>query len=165
MTNEETTAYHTERKKYEATSAILQNALSMLDKLILMLPPDIVFGSNHDFVAALLHFLREPVVQVQSLKCLETLVSRGKMTMDEWLRIVEELPRGVEEARQTYEKQQLEFEQTKRRASGDTSTVDVFVEQYEYYRSLSQVFALVVSAQMSLINQSKHIQSGGGKKV
>lgn len=164
MTSDETNAYHNERKTFEATSTILQNALIMLEKFILMLPPDIVFRSDLDFVAALLYFLREPVVQIHSLKCLETLASKGKMSMSEWLRIVTELPQAVDDSQRTFQEHQVEFEQTKRRACNDTSTFDGSVEQYEYYRMLSQVLATVVSAQMTHITTSKHILSGQGQK-
>lgn len=121
------------------------------------MPLDWTFGSNPDFVGALLHLLREPSVQVEAVACLEMLALR-KLDAQQWIRLIRQLPTAVNEANGGLNEEREE-RKLNQQVGGEVDTTDPLALQLPYHRALSRMLAYTVSANVSHITTDKNMVS------
>ena len=97
MTPEERAVYQAERNNQSHACTLIQDCLATLAQFCHSMPLDWTYGSNPDFVGALLHLMREPSVQVDAVTCLENLALR-KLDAHQWMRLIRQLPVAVADA-------------------------------------------------------------------
>lgn len=158
MTPEEASMYQSETERKKHASALIQDCLVTLSRFCHSMPLDWMFRTQQDFVAALLHLLREPAVQVEAVDCLEKLAYR-KLDAQQWLRFVRQIPVAVQEAndRMQEERGELQLEQQVGGA-GDTPS-DPLALQVPYHRGLSRMLATTISNNISHLTTDKKIVS------
>ena len=159
MTPEESSMYQAERNNQSHACTLIQDCLATLAQFCHSMPLDWTFGSNPDFVGALLHLLREPSVQVDAVTCIENLALR-KLDAHQWMRLIRQLPVAVEEANvglnQDRDERLLE-----KQVGGDVDDTDPLALQFPYHRALSRMLAFTVSTNVSHITTDKNLVRSG----
>jgi Exportin-5 family/Exportin 1-like protein len=179
MTPVETSAYEATRQKREEIGQLLSDTLVTLEKFCSTLPVSWMLGGgsttdeaggpvhNCDFVAAFLHFLREPYhqIQIRSIECIEQLAIRGKLDLHQWLRLTKELPIAFQDANQSMAISH-EYRKVEVRAQSDSVVEDISEDalavQVDFHRALSRLLSCVTSSHVAHISSNKHILTGKG---
>lgn len=163
MTPEEATMYTTELARKENAGRLISECLATLERFCYSMPLDWMMGKQHDFVAALLHLLREPSagIQIRSAACLEQLAQR-KLDVYTWRRLVSQLPQSVGEANGVAQAE-LEESHVEAAANGKADdTPDALAAQLEFHRALSRMLSVIIAENLSHITTDKKIMSGRG---
>lgn len=139
---------------------------------------------QHDFSAAFLHLLREPLagIQIVAVDCLDQLSLRGKLTFSQWMTLIRELPPSITQTNQQFAVEQehaaaiaalsssasspstsniplhLQVQQSDAAA---TATSDPLTAQIGFHRVLSRMLANVVSSHLSHVTFGKRILDKG----
>ena len=166
MTPEQATAYQTESEKLTQMGQLVADALITLEKFCCSMPLDWLISPQQDISAAFLHLMREPLANIQLLAvdCLEQLVLRGKLTYDQWMRFIRDLPGAIAEANQQFawEQEQAAVEAAVSQPPQASRLADPLTAQVEFHKSLSRMLATVVSSHLSYVTYDKKILSKGG---
>ena len=123
------------------------------------MPLDWTFGSNPDFVGALLHLIREPSVQVDAVTCLENLAMR-KLDANQWMRLIRQLPVAIADAHAGLNAARDERLLDKQ-VGGEVDDTDPLALEFPYHRALSRMLAFTVSTNVSHITTDKNLVSAG----
>jgi hypothetical protein len=155
MSPEEAAMYQTETSRKTQASMLINDCLITLSRFSHSMPLDWMYGTTPDFVAALLHLLREPALQVECLACLEELALR-KLDSQQWMRLIQQLPVAVADANQRYteEREELRLE---KQLGGNVDSTDPLALQLPYHRALSRTLAYTISTNISHITTEKKI--------
>ena len=161
MTPDERVHYQQEIDRRDAAGGGVVDVLGTLEKICQSLPLDWVFNNTaveNDFIAALLHLLKEDVrnIQVLSVACLKQLSMR-KLDKHQWYRLISSLPSALFEASNA-------AAQRARERGLEPNSIDMLVDQLEFHRSLSKMGSTLISAHLAHITADKDILSGRGAK-
>merc|ERR1740117_338769 len=103
-------------------------------------------SSQHDFVSALFHLMRESTekINVLAVGCLEQLALRGKLSYATWLQWISDLPQAVQQANQqmAQETEYLQIQEaanTGNQSSGISNLPAPLTRQLDFHRSLSRM--------------------------
>ena len=155
MTSEESSMYQAEQNNQSLAGTLIQDCLSTLAQFCHSMPLDWIFGSRLDFVGAMLHLLREPLVHLEAITCLENLALR-KLDAQQWTRLVSSLPSAVASANgglsEVREEMMLE-----QQVGGDVDQKDPLAIQLPYHRALSRMLAHTVSTNISHVSTDKNL--------
>lgn len=156
MTPEQAQQYQAEDSVVKSVSMIIVDTLITLEKFCRSMPLDWIVSPQHDFSAACFHLMREPTenIHVLALECLEQLCSRGKLTYEQWMQWINELPVSIQQANQ-----QLGFEQEYDQVETAAATgimspqqTDPLTIQLDFHKTLSRVAATVITSHLSHIS-------------
>jgi len=160
MSSDEHVQYEQQIDIRDTAGGIVADILGTLEKFCQSMPLDWMFNVEHgiDFVAALLHLLKEDVanIQVLSVACFQQLSMR-KLDQNQWFRLVSSLPPALFEATNAAAQRASE-------RGIDPNSIDVLVEQLEFHRSISKMGSTLVSSHLAHITTDKDISSGSGAK-
>lgn len=124
-----------------------------------------------DFVAALLHLLREREANIQVLaaECLEQLCLRAKLDFHQWMRFISELPTAISDANQILqvecnEHYAVEIAVQTGNPITPPNPTTVLTLQLEFHRAMSRLLALMLSSYISHLNNEKQIIKGSGPR-
>jgi len=160
LTPDEQAHYKEKIDRRDAAGGIVADVLGTLEKFCQSMPLDWMFKVENgiDFVAALLHLLREDVanIQVLSVSCLQQLSMR-KLDQNQWFRLVASIPPALFEASNAAAQRANE-------RGFLPNSIEMLVEQLEFHRSLSKMGSTLVSAHLAHITSDKDISSGRGAK-
>ncbi len=165
MTMEEKPLWEQQTVRRDNAGRIVADCLRTIEKFCNSMPTDWILGSadtNHDFVAALLHLLREETADLQTIavKCLQKIILR-KIDFDQWFRLVSLLPGAISEANEASNQQ----EQINATSQGRPfESVASLVSHYPFHRALCKTLACTLSAHVSHITNDKDIISNRGTK-
>lgn len=186
MSQDEASAYQTQLNLQTQTGRLLADTLETMKYFCRSMPLDWMLGATSgtngntngvnsntnqlDFVAALLHLLREPTanIQVLAVDCLEQLAIRGKLEFKQWLRFISDLPPAISEANQIFQvefNEHLAVERAVRNGTGQVSQPnpnEALTMQLEFHRGLSRLLASMLSSYISHISNDKQILGGSG---
>jgi Exportin-5 family len=185
MTQEELLAYQLQLDLQNQTGRLLADTLVTMKYFCRSMPLDWMLGSDGantakgattngntqqlDFIAAFLHLLRERTenVQILAIECLEQLTLRGKLSFNQWFRLISELPGAINEANRQFQAdlEQIQVEAALNSGSGQVTPLnvsDTLTLQFDFHRSLSRLLASLLSSYISHINNDKQILSGSG---
>lgn len=165
---DEKAQYDAQMQLREVTSQLISDTLVTLARFCTSMPIQWMIqdhntststsSSSPDFVAAMMHLLRERDgdIQIRAAECLEELVARGKLEYEQWMRLLVELPAAVGEANQLASFSH-EIEEGMLRARGYTEpSEDLLAAQLRFHRILSKMLSTVVSSQVGqIINHNK----------
>lgn len=160
---EERAKHQTEKTRRDDQVAVILDTLVALEHLSLTLPTPLFFGKDgtSDFLAAFLHFFREPDLQVQAVACVERLAGRGKLTLTQWKRLLVELPGAFEDANQVYANQEREHKSAETRANGTLNdTTDPLVDQFEYHLGLSRMLSVIINNYVAHLTVKANLLEG-----
>ena len=187
MTPDESAAYQTHVNLQTQTGRLLADALQTMKYFCRSMPLDWMLGSSGssgnpnsnsnngghqlDFIAALLHLLRERTenVQVLAIECLEQITLRGKLDFNQWYRLISELPAAIGEANHQFQVEfgeQMPVEEAVQSGSGQVSPPnpnEALTLQLEFHRALSRLLSALLSSYIAHINNDKQILSGSGE--
>jgi len=167
MTPDEAAMYRNQVWRRNEYATLLSDTLGTLEKFCATMPVGWMTGEKVDFIAAMMHLLRErqSSVQIRAVECFEQLCSRGKLTFQQWMRLVRELPHAVQEANQVFvaEKEQRRAEEVAT-SSGffQPKEEQPLALQLDFHRALSKMLAGVLSSHVAHINSDKRITSRDG---
>ena len=160
MSEEERIMYTAQIKRRDCAGRLITDCLATLEKFCQSMPIDWIMGkeskeSEIDFVAALLHFLREDVadIQVFAIKCLEQLSTR-KLDFSQWMRLISHLPQAISEAND------MAAQQQSLKAASEGKAMDqnaLLIDQLPFHRGLSKMLAHLISAHLAHITTEKDI--------
>ena len=197
MTVEERTHYQSQVQRRRVVGQVIADALVTLAHFCTSMPTAWILGSggqdsgtttttNHttpaspDFVAALLHLLREPEcdIQVRAAECLQELALRGKLDYTQWMRLLVQVPSAIQEAQGVaashYEQQatqRLVTEPQQQRGglsrpattnNNNTSDDESLASQLGFYRALSKMLSSILSSHIMHITHKKATLEGKG---
>ncbi len=165
MTPEEKPMWDEQVQRRDGAGKIVADCLKAIEKFCTSMPTDWILGSaetNHDFVAALLHLLREDTAKLQTLsvRCLQNVVLR-KMEAPQWFRLISMLPNAISEANEASN------QQDKINAASQGKPYNSFeslVSKYPFHRALSQMMALAISSHIAHITNDKEIMLNRGDR-
>lgn len=162
MTPDEATAYRQKVRLRDETAQLLADTLVTLERFCVSMPVTWMQSNQHDFIAAMLHLLRERQgqVQIRAVECLEMLCSRGKLESDQWMRLINELPAAVQVANQVFAAE-TEQRASERAATGSDVVEDALALQIDFHRALSRMLANVIASHLSHISTNKHLAKRG----
>ena len=200
MTPEQALAYQNESQRLEQSGQLVADTLTTLEKFCRSMPLDWIVPSNadspstnqatvpqppqHDFSAAFLHLLREPLadIQIAAVDCLDQLTLRGRLTFSQWMTLIRELPSAIAQTNQQFAVEQ-EYATAKAALSSSgssasspniplhlqvqqsdatsTATSDPLTAQIGFHRALSRMLANVVSSHLSHVTYGKRILEKG----
>lgn len=192
MTPDESTMYQTQANLQNETGRLLADALQTMKYFCRSMPLDWMLGSSPssssgnpngpnanvnngghqlDFIAALLHLLRERTenVQVLAVECLEQLVLRGKLEFGQWYRLISDLPAAIGEANQQFQvefNEHMPVEQAAQSGSGQATPPnpnEALTLQIDFHRALSRLLSVLLSSYIAHITNDKQILSGSGE--
>lgn len=160
MTQDERDQYQQQIDRRDAAAGLVADVLETLDKFCQSMPLDWMFQVENgiDFVAALLHLLKEDIanIQVLSVGCLRQLSMR-KLDEKQWYRLISSFPPALFEASNAAAQRANE-------RGIDPNSVDMLVEQLEFYKKVSEMASTCVIAHLANITTDKEISSGSGAK-
>ena len=160
MTYDERGQYQQQIDRRDAAGGMVVDVLGTLEKFCQSMPLDwmIKVENGIDFVAAMLHLLQEDVehIQVLSIACLHQLAMR-KLDQHQWFRLVSSLPPALVEASNAAAQRLNE-------RGVSSNSVDVLVDQLEFYRSLSKMGSSLITSHLAHITADKDIAAGSGAK-
>jgi len=160
MTTDERGQYQFQLDRRVAAAGLVADVLRTLEKFCQSMPLDWMLKVENgiDFVAALLHLLQEDVGQIQviSVACLHQLSMR-KLDQHQWFRFLSSLPPALFDASNAAAQRANE-------RGVDPNSVDMIVEQLEFYRCLSKMASSLITAHLAYITTDKDIASGSGTK-
>lgn len=182
MTPEESLAYQTQLNLQTQTARLLADALVTMKYFCRSMPLDWMLGTSStsgppvngghelDFIAALLHLLRERCenVQIVAVECLEQLVLRGKLEFKQWLRLISELPAAIGEANQLFQSEfneHLPVEQAVQSGAAQVTPLnptESLTLQLDFHRALARLSSSLLSSYIAHINSNKQILNGSG---
>jgi exportin-5 len=180
MTQEEASAYRVQVETMQETAQGLVDTLITLEQFSSSMPTNWMIpddsttsadGNNHanlDFVAALMHLMRESSqkLQIRAVEAMEQLIVRGKLSELQWLRLIRELPVAVQEANNEFHGPAAQQRQAERMVSGPSEasvSEDPLALQVDFHRALSKMLSAVITSHLSNITNNKHVvekQSG-----
>ena len=160
MAPDERAEYQQQTDRRDAAGGIVADVLGTLENFCQSMPLDWMFNIENgvDFIAALLHLLKEDVadIQVLSIACLHMLSMR-KLDQNQWFRLISSLPPALFEASNAAAQ--------RANARGiEPNSIDMLVEQLKFHRSLSKMGSTLVTAHLAHITTDKDISSGSGAK-
>jgi hypothetical protein len=164
MTHEQSTAYQVETDKLNETGMLVADTLATLEKFCRSMPLDWIIAPQQDFSAAFLHLMREPLANIQLLavECLEQLNLRGKLTYDQWMKLISELPAAISGANQQFTLEQEYAAAEAAVSRQENRLADHLTAQMDFHRGLSRLLATVVSSHISHVTFDKKILKKGG---
>lgn len=187
MTPDESAAYQTQSNLQFQTGRLLADALETMKYFCRSMPLDWMLGntgaacnpknaiSNNgghqlDFIAALLHLLRERTenVQILAVECLEQITLRGKLEFNQWFRLISELPAAIAEANQQFQaefNEHMPVKQALQSGSGQVTPPnpnEALTLQLDFHRALSRLLSALLSSYIAHITNDKQILSGSG---
>ena len=164
MTPEQSSTYWTEEAKIKGTSLVIADTLLCVQIFCRSMPIEWIMSSQHDFVSALFHLMRESTekINVLAVGCLEQLALRGKLSYATWLQWISDLPQAVQQANQqmTQETEYLQVQEAANTGNQSLDNTDLpppLTRQLDFHRSLSRMLATVVSSHIGLITQDKNL--------
>lgn len=157
MTPDELSMYQAETNCKTQAESLMNDCLTTLSRFSNSMPLDWMYGTTPDFVAALLHILREPALQVEALTCLEQLTLR-KLDAQQWMRLIQQIPVAVADANQRYTEEQEELKLEKQ-LGGNADPTDPLALQLPYHRGLSRMLSYTISTNVSLVTTDKKMVS------
>ena len=126
MTPEQASQYQLEDSRVKSVAIVIVDTLTTVEKFCRSMPLDWIVSPQHDFSAACFHLMREPTenIHILALECLEQLCSRGKLTYEEWIHWIQELPPFIQHANQPlgYEQEYNQMEAAALGRSGNVQT-------------------------------------------
>ena len=165
MTLEEKPLWDQQIHQKSNAGKIVADCLKTIEKFCTSMPTDWILGSsetNCDFIAALLHLLREDTANLQtlSIKCLHNIVIR-KIDASQWFRLISMLPNAISEANEASNTQ----EQINAASQGKPfDSLKSLVSKYPFHRALSQMLAGTLSANVAHITNDKDIIQNRGMR-
>eukprot|EP00550_Attheya_septentrionalis_P000795 CAMPEP_0198290488 /NCGR_PEP_ID=MMETSP1449-20131203/8336_1 /TAXON_ID=420275 /ORGANISM="Attheya septentrionalis, Strain CCMP2084" /LENGTH=1467 /DNA_ID=CAMNT_0043988997 /DNA_START=193 /DNA_END=4596 /DNA_ORIENTATION=+ len=165
MSPEERSMYQAQIQRRDAAGQLVADVLVTLEKMCQSMPLDWMLAVERtgcDFVAAMLHLLREDVAGIQELAvaCLQQLAMR-KLEFVDWMRFIASLPSAISEANQVATQQ--ESERAAAMAVGAGGGSGGLTEQLSFHRGLSKMLSTLLSAHLAFISTDKEIVSGQGQ--
>jgi Exportin-5 family len=181
MTPEQRMAYEAEEAKIQGISLLIADTMQCLEKFCRSMPLEWMVNPNHDFCAAFFHLMREPTcnINVIAVECLDQLAVRGKLSYEQWIHWIQDLPQAVQQASQQLDIQEQEYIQVQLAVTSNNGTIDPsslpdkLARQLDYHRALSKMLSTILSSHMSNIHQYKHLlqppsndtDDGGNKAI
>ena len=176
MTPPEKQMYDREVRKRDVAAKIVSDCLATVEKFCLSMPTHWMLPSvndtsknpspnggngatnqsNCDFLAALLHLMRENTAQIQvkAVSCLNHLLYR-KLEMPEWLRIISLLPQAINEANDVSNNEESIFAAAK---GQNVDQGEILVKKYLFHRALSKMLAEAASCYVAHITDRSVIK-------
>ncbi len=173
MTPPEKQMYDNEVRKMDIAAKIVSDCLATIEKFCQSMPTHWMLPSvndpqksstggengdqsNCDFLAALLHLLREHTAQigVQAVCCLRQLLYR-KLEFPEWIRLISLLPPAINEANDVCNNEDMIF------AAAEGRVVDngeALVKKYPFHRALSKMLSQAASGYVAHITDRSVIK-------
>ena len=159
MTPEQQIAYQQEEEKFKSVSIVIVDTLKTVEKFCRSMPLDWILNPQRDFSAACFHLIREPTdnIQVLAMECLEQLCLRGKLSYEQWIQWLQDLPQAIQQANQVLAKEQ-EYKQVNAAVLGRNEELnDPLTDQIGYHKGLSQLLATTISSHISHITHQKYL--------
>ena len=159
MTAEQSSQYQQEDTRAKSVAIVIVDTLTTLEKFCRSMPLDWILNPQRDFSAAFVHLMREPTenIHILSLECLEQLCLRGKLSYQQWMNWIKELPLVIQQTNQQLGYEQ-EYNQVEALASGNNSEQpDALAVQIDFHRTLSRVLATIISSHLSHVTHGKRI--------
>ena len=102
MTAEQSSQYQQEDTRAKSVAIVIVDTLTTLEKFCRSMPLDWILNPQRDFSAAFVHLMREPTenIHILSLECLEQLCLRGKLSYQQWMNWIKELPLVIQQTNQ-----------------------------------------------------------------
>jgi exportin-5 len=176
MTVSEKQMYDLEIHKRNAAARILNDCLSTIEKFCQSMPiswmlpqhkdndvsnTDGQHQSDCDFLAALLHLLREQTAELQviSIRCLYQIMSK-KLEFQEWLHIISLLPNAISEANDVANTEDGIFAAAEGKAVDSSESL---VKKYPFHLALSKMLAQSTSGYVAHITDKRVIKNANGQ--
>ena len=171
MTMQEKPMYDGEIQKRDKAARIVTDCLATIEKFCQSMPTSWMLGTsdstitqnqpNCDFLAALLHLLREQTSQIQVLavRCLFQLLQR-KLEFKEWLRLISMLPQAISDANEVANTE----DSVHAAAEGIVlDHVESLVKKYPFHLELSKMLSQAASGYIAHITDKSIIKERGGQ--
>jgi hypothetical protein len=153
MTPEEKTMYEAEANRKEMASTLINDCLETLSRFCHSMPMDWMWGATPDFIAAFMHLLREPTVQLNAVACLDQIALR-KLDSQQWMRLIRQIPPAIADANQVINANIEELD-LKKKLGGSIDTTDALALEVPYHRALSRMLSSLISTNVSHITTDK----------
>lgn len=161
MSPEEKPMYEQQVMRKETAGRIVADCLGTLEKFCQSMPTEWIMSTDHgDFVAAMLHLLREDTANLHTLTvaCLQQLFLR-KIDFSPWLRLISALPQAISESNETLSNQ----DNILARAEGKTLDASkILVKRLSFHRALSKMLSSSISSHIAHITSDKDIVKDRG---
>lgn len=149
MTPDEASQYESVDRFCTDVSLLIADTLDVLHKFCFYMPATWMINQSLCFIPPFLYLLREPKaeINVKAAACLEHIATRGKLSYEQWIGIVKEVPTYVQEANKAADTDE-EF-RSKHAAASQQSTTEALEYRLPFFIRLSCMIASTLSFYVS----------------